>query len=78
MKIVIFYFSGTGNTELVTRQLAEALEGKGNNVELFRIENTETADMCKKMADCDLTGIGYPIYGGGTPAIISDFIMKTP
>jgi flavodoxin len=37
--IGLFYFSGTGNTQVVTELLAEAFEHHGAQVEVARIEH---------------------------------------
>lgn len=60
-EIVIIYFSGTGNTKIVTDEIANLFETKGFNVELIPVENVE------KIKSVDLSdkilGIGFPIYG---------------
>jgi len=71
MDFIIFYFSGTGNTELISSELKKFLEQKGNKVELMSVENL------KGMAHLDLTnkiiGFGYPVYKFTFPDIFLNF-----
>lgn len=60
MSYLILYFSGTGNTELIAKEIANRLEGKNKSVELVSIENKEQVknlDLGKK-----IIGFAYPIY----------------
>jgi ferredoxin len=68
MKIKIFYFSGTGNTLKLAKDLATELD----NVELIKI----SYEMDFEQTDCDTVGIAYPVYCFGTPNIVSNFIEK--
>lgn len=69
----IIYFSGTGNTELVTEFIAKSLRSK-YDVDVFRIE-----DLLKKKAVFDsskyeMIGFGHPVYGFGAPPIFERFV----
>ncbi len=68
MSAKIFYFSGTGNTLKLARDLADAL----GNTELIRISPDTELDQ----TDCDTAGIAYPVYAFGLPKIVADFIKK--
>lgn len=72
----IFYFSGTGNTEVVTELLKDAFMQRSVSVDLFRIEQTipSKTDKGIDLNPYDVIGIAYPIYGGGTPRLITDFV----
>lgn len=60
-KIVIIYFSATGNTKIVANEIINNFNSKGFNTELIPIENVE------KIKSIDLSdkilGIGFPVYG---------------
>jgi flavodoxin len=60
-KIVIIYFSATGNTKIVANEIINNFSSKGFNTELIPIENVD------KIKSIDLSdkilGIGFPIYG---------------
>ncbi len=81
MKIIIFHFSGTGNTEFVANQFLKELAEEKNEVILFKIE-----DILKKkngiqkiqseIKESDIIGIGYPIHAFNAPRIVYEFIKK--
>lgn len=76
MTIRIYYFSGTGNTLAVVQHLTQALQHKGAHVEIRSIE-TAMQDH-HDLADCDMIGIAYPIYGFGTPRLLYRFMKYLP
>ena len=67
MKTVIYYFSATGNSLVVAKDLAKGLD----NVELIPISKV------LKMPDAtafDRVGLVYPVYMFGLPLIVADFL----
>lgn len=75
MKSLIFYFSGTGNTEFVTNVLKSGLEKRGNEVELIRAEDVLLGKIDLKNREIDISsfdriGLGFPIYGFNAPRMI--------
>ena len=58
MKILVCYFSGTGNTEKVAKSIQEGLEGQ--EVDLLKIKDVDLA----KIGEYDLVVLGSGIYGG--------------
>ena len=83
MKIAIFYFSGTGNTRRIAERFAETMRERDNEVELLSIDGLTLE---KKLPDsvwqtavnCDLLGIGYPVYAFNAPPIVLSFARKLP
>lgn len=74
--IGLYYFSGTGNTKKVNELLAGELEKNNCAVTLLSVEETLKS---QRLIDCnqyDLIGLSYPIYGFGTPGIISRFVNQ--
>jgi Ferredoxin len=72
MSTEIYYFSGTGNSMVVARDLAQKLKG-----EMIPIPSV-TADE-RITTDADVIGIVFPIYYLGTvniPLIVQRFVMK--
>jgi flavodoxin len=61
-KVLGFFGSTGGNTELVMDKVAEVLESKGHGVELRRVEEAQPEDM----KDHDLYILASPTYGHGT------------
>ncbi|MDP4095123.1 MAG: EFR1 family ferrodoxin, partial [Bacillota bacterium] len=69
MKTNIFYFSGTGNSLKVSRDIAEQL-GNTSIIPIDTLFNKEV-DL-----NCDCIGIVFPVYMWGVPRIVKEFIKK--
>ena len=72
--ILIYYFSGTGNTLRVAKVVYERLFSKGFNVRLANIENGKDAG--HETFSC--YGFAYPVYAYGAPRIVANFIRSLP
>ncbi len=70
MKTVIYYFTGTGNTLAVTRNLAAEL----GNTELIPIPRV--TGQPEVVADADAVGIAFPIYFLDMPGIVREFVQE--
>lgn len=71
-KTEIYYFSGTGNSLVVARDIAEKIEG--NLIPIHTTVNEE-----KITTDADMVGIVFPVYYVGLvniPLIVQRFIKK--
>ncbi len=73
----LFYFSGTGNTWWCAKSLAFHLEEMGIPTRIESIEQTDTELTAKLVAQSDLIGLAYPIYGSDLPEIMKEFIDKS-
>ena len=65
-------FSGTGNTFYIARLLQDGLIACGHTVDLMPIE--ACPDVNRLVAECDLFGLGYPIYGSDIPLLVRSMI----
>jgi len=72
MKIALFYFSGTGNTEYACSKFKNYMDLHNNNVTLYKIEDTSFDIRIFNQAD--VIGIAYPICGANLPRIVNDFL----
>lgn len=72
--IIIYYFSGTGNTKKITELFAEAFGARGAKVTLRDIVSCEALSV----EGYDGVGIAYPVHGFNTPEIVTDFAKKLP
>lgn len=72
MQFIIFYFSGTGNTEIISEEIKKRLEIKNHNVELISIEDTvkiENVSLKNK-----IIGFGFPVYKFSYPDIFNNVL----
>lgn len=71
----IFYFSGTGNTWWLAHRLSDMLGERGIDVRLLNIEDDPSVE---DIANSDIVGLGFPIYGSDCPPNMTKFIEKLP
>ena len=75
MKILIIYFSGTGNTRKVAEKYALCFGELGHNAELVSVDGLPknkalTDEFLTKLKDADLVGFGYPVHAFNAPAVM--------
>jgi flavodoxin len=68
MKILVCYFSNTGNTEKVAKSIAEGLEGE--DIKLLKIEDADPLSL----KNYDLVVLGSGIYAGKLHVKVTDFM----
>ena len=83
MKMLIVVFSGTGNTDYVSKALTKELNKNGVLVEyiplgLSKKEKASFEMLSENLDSYDMLGIGFPILGCNAPGIIYDFITTLP
>lgn len=66
---MIFYFSGTGNSYAVAKQIADHIEGE-QVIPLAKFEDFKQCDKAERI------GIVFPCYGASAPDIVLDFKNK--
>lgn len=75
MKILICYFSGTGNTEKVVHRFKDCFQkDHGAEVKLARMEDA----FSDNIDNYDIVGIGYPVHAFNAPSVVLDFCKKLP
>lgn len=72
--IIIYYFSGTGNTLLLAKKIKEAFEKQKYSVTLRNISTSESVELEN---DCHL-GIVVPVAMESTFPIVWNFLKKLP
>ncbi|MFX1588824.1 MAG: EFR1 family ferrodoxin [Promethearchaeota archaeon] len=70
MKTTIYFFTGTGNSLKIARDLAQEL----GNAELIPI--AKIWQMEKLESESEIIGFIFPLYYSGLPKIVNDFINK--
>lgn len=76
--IAIFYFSGTGNTEIVARMLTNEFEKQEYAVDMIRIEDVVRNRREMNTDSYDLIGIGSQVIGFGVPYVVQKFLRHFP
>ncbi len=74
MKTSIFYFSGTGNSLAVAKDLADELNNGTDTIEILPIAKFYDHESIK--IDADNVGIIFPVYCHDVPLIIEEFSKK--
>jgi ferredoxin len=77
MRIVAYYFSGTGNTWWAARVLRDHLVAAGHSAAIHCIEDQmvwEPAHLREQIDGADFFGLLYPIYGSREPLLVEQFI----
>ncbi len=77
-RMVIFYFSGTGNTWWVSERLAETLGTLGIQANAHSIEQVSIEETAALIAEADAVGLGFPIYGSDAPRNFLQFLKALP
>ena len=78
MKIIIYYFSGTGNTKVVAKLLKDAFDQNIHTCDLINIEDILNNKISFDEDQDAMIGLAYPIHGGDAPEIIYDFVQHLP
>lgn len=74
MRVLILYFSGTGNTDYVARYLQRKLESFSVDAGLSSIETI----LPEKSAEFDLLIVGFPVYAGRPPEFLQQYLNLLP
>ncbi|MCK4287373.1 MAG: EFR1 family ferrodoxin [Candidatus Lokiarchaeota archaeon] len=77
-KICIYYFSGTGNTELVSKLFCKEFRKQGAKADIIAVEEILKGKISINMKDYDLLGFGHPVHAFSTPRIFFEFIKSLP
>lgn len=76
-KLVVYYFSGTGNSENVARWLADAAHEKGMEASLNNIAKIDRLNIPAPDSS-DLLAFVSPIHGFNYPPVMLNFIFRFP
>jgi len=71
MEFLIIYFSGTGNTELLAKEIKKRLENNSHTVELISLEEKEKLQQAS--FEGKIIGFGFPVYKFSYPDIFNKF-----
>ena len=71
MKAVIYYFSGSGNTEITVKKWEQEAKKQGVDIDIFRIEDLPEGEI--DVSQYDKVGVAYPIHAFNAPRIVLKF-----
>jgi ferredoxin len=71
LKTSIYYFSGTGNSLAVSRDLAAELQGDVSLIPMAKHINNDLLEV-----ESDIAGIVFPVYCHDLPKIVEEFAKK--
>jgi len=74
-RILILYFSGTGNTWLMASAIAGEFGKRGFQADLMAIEQTPRN---LDVSGYDIVGIGFPVYAWCFPSNVRRFLKRIP
>ncbi len=77
MRILLFYFSGTGNTRWVARTFKTQMEERSHRVDLMSIEKPDPSFL-QNPAEWDIVGLAHPVYAASMPSIVTRFLSENP
>lgn len=76
-KLIVYYFSGTGNSATVARWLSDCAMQKGMEVDLINIAQVKTA-IAPIQHESTLIAFCSPVHGFNYPPIMQAFIRRFP
>ena len=77
-KILIYYFSGTGNTERVSNLFLKEFENHGVQTSVIAIEDALKRKSLVLTKNIDIIGFGHPVHAFSAPRIFIDFLNIIP
>lgn len=69
---MIYYFSGTGNSEWIARQLADKTHDTAKSI----VDMVKTNESPMAIGEQDVVGIVFPVYAWSVPKYVTDFIKR--
>ena len=76
MKIALFYFSGTGNTERIAETIANELTEKNVEVNKFNITSYKERQQYYDLASYNGFIFGFPIYAWRAPSVVRTWLKS--
>ena len=72
MKVLILFFSGTGNTKFVAEKIKDRLKNNIKTVKCVSVENFPA----EAVKDYDFLVFGYPVYGYKMPLFLKKYAQR--
>ena len=78
MRPEVFYFSGTGNTEILAERFAYNIAGGDPSYKPKKIEDFVHVGFVPQLTGGQMVALLYPIYAFDAPEIVYDFVDLLP
>ncbi len=78
MRILIVYFSGTGNTKRISDLMQNEFISGGADCRIVAMEDYCLQRLELDLSEVDLVGIGFPVHAMDAPQIVYDFLKLLP
>ncbi len=78
MDIAIFFFSSSGNTWRIAKQISDTFNREGVQAKIYDIETITPAELLDTLFKNDILGFGYPIFGSDLPLRMQEFLLDLP
>ncbi len=76
LKLGLFYFSGTGNTEHIAAAIADELAGMNVEIDTFNITSYKQRQQKYDLSPYNAFIFGAPIYAWRIPAVVRDWLKS--
>ncbi len=76
MKIALYYFSGTGNTERIADTIARELEELNVEIDTFNITSYKERQQNYDLAHYNAFIFGFPIYAWRAPRVVREWLKS--
>lgn len=80
-KVRIYYFSGTGNTKVISRELLKSFSNFGLDTSMIAVDEfikAKNAIDSTSFRNIDVIGIGFPIHASSCPNMMVNFVKGLP
>ncbi len=78
MNIAIFFFSSSGNTWRIAKQINDTFKQESAQSNIYDIETISPVELDKVLHTADILGFGYPIFGSDIPLVMKEFMISLP
>ena len=75
-KVILYVFSGTGNTQLVAELYKKYLTDCETTI--YMLGKRAEGESVPSPLDYDLVGLGYPVHGFNAPLVMNNFCKCLP
>ena len=76
MHFGIFYFSATGITKIISKEIERSLKQKGYTIHVKNIITPKSRESKPEFSEFDGIFFGFPVFGGRIPIVVEEWLSK--